>query len=139
MEYIHERGIIHRDIKPSNLLVDVDEATGEPKLSIGDFGLSCIEKKTIKLLNVKANATKEDEASKARFIETFNKNRGRRRRHRAGNVHEEYEEVTRELFREAGYDPIEMVERRSLRIVGTSPYRAPEIVSSDWSIVKSCV
>ena len=42
LKYIHELFILHKNINPENLLIKTD--TERPILSIGDFGLSCIEK-----------------------------------------------------------------------------------------------
>lgn len=47
LDYLHERGIVHRDLKPDNMLIS---ATGHIKLT--DFGLSQVEQKHIKLVDV---------------------------------------------------------------------------------------
>ena len=51
---------------------------------------------------------------KARNVEEFNRNR----RHRSGNIHEEFEEVIRKLLGESGYDDFQVLKRRTKIIVG---------------------
>ena len=46
--------ITNEDRKPSNLLMDKE--TGELKLSIDDFGLSCSDRKKVKLLRASSES-----------------------------------------------------------------------------------
>lgn len=40
LDFCHQRGVANRDLKLENLLLDMDEATGNPLLRICDFGYS---------------------------------------------------------------------------------------------------
>ena len=40
LKYLHELRIVHRDVKSSNFLVFNSEASGCPRVTIGDFGLA---------------------------------------------------------------------------------------------------
>ena len=43
LKYLHELRIVHRDVKSSNFLVFDSEASGYPRIKIGDFGLAVVK------------------------------------------------------------------------------------------------